>query len=129
MSKEKYIPAREMVDLSPADCVRVACELKELSRAEIARMAGLHPSHLSEIVHGKRPIGATVAKRLSRALSIPISMLLGGDEIAAIRRREVESALRRAMKHIKESKSMGEKTEQLLLKDIEDALEANRKAS
>ena len=129
MRKGKYIPAGKVAEVSPADFIRISCEVKEITQAEFARRAGLHPSHLSEIVNGKRMIGATVAKRIAKVIGISVGRLLEDYDIEEARMKSVESALRRAMKHIKESQSMGEKTERLLLKDIEEAIEANRKAS
>ncbi|MFH1830575.1 MAG: helix-turn-helix domain-containing protein [Pseudomonadota bacterium] len=129
MHKGKYIPAQKVADLTPADYVRLACELKKITQAELARKAGVHPSHLSEIVNGKRPIGAMVAKRLAKAMGISVSRLLGEDEIDKMKRKKVENALKKIRRHINESKSLKEDTEQILLKDIQDAIEANRAAS
>lgn len=119
MGKKSY------ASLNPGDRIRIACELLEFSQAEIARRAGLHPSHLSEIIHGRRGIGVPVARRLSRVLHIPIARLLGMDEAEQLRQRMVTNALRRMRKHITTSHSIKENTEKILLKDVEEALKAN----
>jgi len=129
MSKEKYIPCPKIAEVTPAEFIRMTCELKEITQTEFARQAGLHPSHLSEIVHGKRPIGATVAKRLAKAIGISVARLLEDYDYEAERKKNVEAALKRALRHIKASQSLEENTERILLKDIEDAMEANREAS
>ncbi|GAF81051.1 unnamed protein product, partial [marine sediment metagenome] len=92
---------------------------------EFALRAGLHASHLSEIIHGRRGIGVPVAKRLSRVLHIPIARLLGMDEAEQLRQQTITNALRRMRKHITSSHSIGETTEKILLKDVEEALKAS----
>ena len=128
MYKGKYLPAEKVAELKIADYVRLTCELKEITQAELARRAGMHPSHLSEIVHGRRTIGAVVAKKLAKAIGISVSHLLE-DEVDETKRKVVEDALKKMRRHIKESESLEEKTERILLKDIEEAIEANRAAS
>lgn len=125
MQKKSYKPTKSYAHLTPGDRIRIACELLELSQAEIARRAGLHASHLSEIIHSRRGMGVPVAKRLSRVLHIPIARLLGMDEVEQSRQRMVTNALRRMRKHITTSRSIKENTEKILLKDVEEALKAN----
>lgn len=124
-----YRPTKKYAHLTPADYVRIACELLELPQAEIARRAGLKPSHLSEIIHGKRGIGVPVAKRLSKVIHVPVARLLGADESEEKRRKKVERTLKRLKRHVTRSGTIGENTERTLLKDIDDALEANRSTS
>ncbi|MBU4232161.1 MAG: helix-turn-helix domain-containing protein [Proteobacteria bacterium] len=40
-----------------------------LTQAQLATMIGAKPSHISEMEHGKRPIGKEIAKRLGKALN------------------------------------------------------------
>jgi|GEM_PF-4176851 len=128
MRKDKYLPAEKVAELKIADFVRLTCELKEITQAELARRAGIHPPHLSEIVHGKRAIGAAVARRLAKVIGISVSRLLE-DELEETKRKVVEDTLKRMKRHVKASESLGEETERILLEDIEEALEANRAAS
>lgn len=125
MVKKSYKPTKSYANLKPGDRIRIACELLELPQAEIARRAGLHPSHFSEIIHGKRGMGVPVARRLSKVLHIPIARLLGMDEAEQLRQRQVASVLMRIRKHITKSHSIEENTEKVLLKDVEEALKAN----
>jgi transcriptional regulator with XRE-family HTH domain len=40
-----------------------------LTQAQFATMIGAKPSHISEIEHGKRPMGKEIAKRFGKALN------------------------------------------------------------
>ena len=126
MKKEQYNESKKYADLTPPDRIKIACELSGMSQLEIARKAGLHPPHLSEIIHGKRSVGLDVAQRLSKVLGLSVIRLLDIADEAA--RKEVQAALMKLKKHIRESKSIEEVTEKILLKDIDEAIEANRKA-
>ena len=127
MKKGHYIESKNYAKLSPSDRVKIACELSGMSQLEVARLAGLRPPHLNEIIHGKRPIGLDVAQRLSKALGLSVARLLDIEDEA--KRKEVELALMKLKKHVRESETIGEVTEKILLKDIDEAIEANRKAS
>ena len=127
MKKERYVESKNYAKLSPADRIKMACELSGMSQLEVARLAGLRPPHLNEIIHGKRPIGLDVAQRLSKALGLSVIRLL--DIADEGKRKEVEVVLMKLKKHVKESETIGEVTEKILLKDIDEALNANRKAS
>ena len=126
MKQPTYRPTRRYANLTPADHVRIACELLGLTQVELARRAGLNTSHLSEMLHGKRAIGLAIAQRLSKVLGIPAARLLMIEEPADEQRKEIERALVRLRQHIKAARSIGEDTERVLLKDLEEAIEANR---
>lgn len=127
MKKDTYHESRKYADLTPADRIKIACELSGMKQLEIAHRAGIRPPHLNEMIHGKRPIGLDVAQRLSKVLGLSVTRLLDiSDEVV---RKEVEAALIKLKRHVKESESIGEITEKVLLKDIDEAIEANRKAS
>jgi|GEM_PF-5447274 len=53
-------------------------ELKErgIKQKDFAEQIGMRPSHLSELIKGKRPITKYVADRLETALNIPASFWL-----------------------------------------------------
>jgi len=127
MKKEHYIESKKYADLTPADRIKIACELSGMTQLKIARLAGLRPPHLNEIIHGKRPIGLDVAQRLSKVLGLSVVRLL--DITDEAKRKEVELALMKIKKHVRESETIGAVTEKILLKDIDEAIEANRKAS
>jgi len=126
MKKGTYHESRKYADLTAADRIKMACELSGMTQLEIAHRAGLRPPHLNEMIHGKRPIGLDVAQRLSKVLGLSVARLLDiADEDS---RKEVEAALMKLKKHVRESETIGEITEKTLLKDIDEAIEANRKA-
>ena len=127
MKKQRYSESKRCASLTPSDRIKMACELSGKSQLEIAHQAGLHPPHLNEMIHGKRAIGLAVAQRLSKVLGLSITRLL--DISDEEKRKEVEAALIKLKKHVKESETIGEVTEKILLKDIDEAIEANRKAS
>ena len=47
-----------------------------LSQTELASMLGIPPSNISEMEHGKRPIGKNMAKRLSKVLKVDFRVFL-----------------------------------------------------
>ena len=64
-------------------------ELRErgISQKEFAQMLGTQPSHLSELLRGKRALSADMAVKIERAIGIPAKILL-----AAQAQYELESA-------------------------------------
>lgn len=64
-------------------------ELRErgISQKEFAQMLGTQPSHLSELLRGKRALSADMALKIERAIGIPAKILL-----AAQAQYELESA-------------------------------------
>lgn len=127
MKKERYNESKKYAEMRPADRIRIACELSGMTQLEIAHRAGLRPPHLNEMIHGKRSIGLGVAQRLSKVLGLSVARLL--DITDETNREEVEAVLIKLKKHVTESESIGEITEKILLKDIDKAIDANRKAS
>ncbi|NDE91572.1 MAG: XRE family transcriptional regulator [Alphaproteobacteria bacterium] len=71
MSKEKLIPAEivlpELADpvLRPAVMLRGSRVKAEMTQKELAKKLGILQHHLSEMEHGKRPIGKQMAKKLA----------------------------------------------------------------
>jgi predicted transcriptional regulator len=49
---------------------------EELTQKQLAEMVGIKPSHISEMEHGKRPIGKVMAKRLAKALRTDYKVFL-----------------------------------------------------
>jgi transcriptional regulator with XRE-family HTH domain len=79
-SRGDYVEAEERVALTAGDVVRIACEMLGLTQAALARKAGMHAPHLSDIVSGKRKVGRAVAEKLAAALEIPASHILFAGE-------------------------------------------------
>ncbi|MDD2731517.1 MAG: helix-turn-helix transcriptional regulator, partial [Candidatus Portnoybacteria bacterium] len=90
--------------------------------AELARKAGMHAPHLSDIISGKRKIGRAVAVRLANVLQIPPEHILfvghtprdGADVEALYSKMESSFArrngfLRDALKTLKEAQSQKDK--------------------
>lgn len=76
-----YVKAKDRVKLSAGDVIRVACEMLEMSQAELARKTGIAPSHISAIIAGKKSIGKVVAAKLAKALQIsPGQILFAGEK-------------------------------------------------
>ena len=49
---------------------------EKLTQKRLAEMVGIKPSHISEMEHGKRPIGKVMAKRLAKALRTDYKVFL-----------------------------------------------------
>lgn len=49
---------------------------EELTQKQLAEMVGIKPSHISEMEHGKRPVGKVMAKRLAKALRTDYKVFL-----------------------------------------------------
>ena len=78
-TKGGYVKARDRANLSAGDVVRMTCELNEMTQAELCKRAGISPPNLSDIIHGRRPLGKKIAERLSKALNVsPAYILFAG---------------------------------------------------
>ncbi len=117
--REKNGRADVRIDLTPADRVRIACELMQEPLKNIAARAGMSPTLLSDIIHGRKGIGLDLAVRLAKTLRLPLHRLLGVEDAASVKERAADNLIRRMKRHILASKSMSEETERILLKDIE----------
>lgn len=74
---DELVPAGEVFpDSHPGRILRGLRVREDLTQAELAARAGLKAHHISEMEHGKRPIGKDVAKRLAEALNASYKMLL-----------------------------------------------------
>ncbi len=120
MKKKEYLPTKQYADLAVGERIRIACELMSVPQNEIARRAGLHAPHLNEIIHGRRAVGLDVAQRLSKVLNIPLGRLVGQDDAGEARLKSVKSHILKIKKCVKNSKSIGEETGRIILKEIEE---------
>ena len=71
-----YAPEEVFPDSHPGHVLRGLRTREALTQAALAAMAGLKAHHISEMEHGKRPIGKDVAKRLAKALNSDWKLLL-----------------------------------------------------
>lgn len=62
--------------VTPADSIKAFRDRENLTQKELALKAGIRQQHLSEIERGLRPIGVTMAKKLSKALNCNYKSLL-----------------------------------------------------
>jgi HTH-type transcriptional regulator/antitoxin HigA len=59
------------VSLHPGEVLEMELEARSIKKTDFAMQIGLKPSHLSELLHGKRHVGAALALKLETLLSIP----------------------------------------------------------
>jgi hypothetical protein len=63
-------------DSHPGKILRGLRVREDLTQAQLSKKTGLNTRHISEMEHGKRPIGKAMAKRLSAALNASYKMFL-----------------------------------------------------
>jgi HTH-type transcriptional regulator/antitoxin HigA len=57
--------------IHPGTILKEELRERKIKQRELAEQMGMQPSHLSEIVRGKRPMTKTVADKLEAVLGIP----------------------------------------------------------
>lgn len=60
----------------PGVCLRGSRYKEGLTQKQLADITGIPQRHISEMEHGKRPIGKEMAKRLGKALNISYKVFL-----------------------------------------------------
>ncbi len=60
----------------PGNILRGLRTREDLTQAQLAEKIGIRPHHISEMEHGKRPIGRALAKKLATALNASYKLLL-----------------------------------------------------
>jgi transcriptional regulator with XRE-family HTH domain len=65
----EYRRAKEVIDVSPGESVKILRELQELSQNELAALTGIPQSTISAIENDRVRLGVERAKVLARALS------------------------------------------------------------
>jgi DNA-binding XRE family transcriptional regulator len=63
-------------DFNGSVALRGARKREALTQKELARLVGISQTHVSEMEHGKRPIGKEMAKRLAKALKVNYRVFL-----------------------------------------------------
>ncbi len=66
----------EEEELTPGAMLAGARGKEGLTQQQLAQMTGIPQRHISEMEHGKRPIGKETAKKLSKALNIGYKVFL-----------------------------------------------------
>ncbi len=107
-SRADYVVAKDRANLTAGDVVKMTCEVSEMTQAELSRRSGVSPSNLSDIVHGRRPVGKAVAEKLAKALNISPAFILfagtsarDGADICLSHRGKRESLLLNAIRTLK----------------------------
>jgi predicted transcriptional regulator len=73
----KSIPWGEVYpDFNPSTALRGARKRENLTQKELASLIGISQTNISEMEHGKRPIGKEMAKRFARALNVDYRIFL-----------------------------------------------------
>lgn len=73
---ESVLPELKNPTLRVAACLRGARHRENLTQQALAEKLGVLPHHLSEMEHGKRPIGKEMAKKLGDALRCDYRLFL-----------------------------------------------------
>lgn len=76
ISAEKVLPELSDDTLRPAAMLRGARHKAGLTQKVLAAELDIHQHHLSEMEHGKRPIGKQMAKRLAEVLDSDYRLFL-----------------------------------------------------
>jgi len=63
-------------DFNGSVALRGARKREALTQKELAKLAGVSQTHISEMEHGKRPIGKEMAKRLASILKVDYRVFL-----------------------------------------------------
>jgi HTH-type transcriptional regulator/antitoxin HigA len=71
----------------PGMMIRPELEERGISQKDFAKMVGIQPSHLSEVLNGKRALTTDLAVKIESAIGLPAKVLL-----AAQTQYELESA-------------------------------------
>jgi len=63
-------------DFNGSVALRGARKREALTQKDLAHLVGVNQTHISEMEHGKRPIGKDMAKRLAKALKVNYRVFL-----------------------------------------------------
>jgi DNA-binding XRE family transcriptional regulator len=63
-------------DFNGSVALRGARKRETLTQRELARLVGVSQTHISEMEHGKRPIGKEMARRLAKVLKVNYRVFL-----------------------------------------------------
>ena len=75
MSNYKVVNARGKeiqtdISLHPGEVLQMELAARDIKKTTLAEMLGMKPSHFSELLHGKRHVGAALAIKLEKLLDI-----------------------------------------------------------
>ncbi len=79
---KEYRPAKQRVEVSVGESVRILRELQELSQSQLAALTGIPQTTISAIENGRVNLGVERAKVLARALQChPAVLVFPGWEV------------------------------------------------
>jgi transcriptional regulator with XRE-family HTH domain len=73
---KEYRKAKQTIDVSVGESVRIIRELQEMSQSELAKLTGIPQSTISGIENDRINLGIERAKRLARALQCHPAVLV-----------------------------------------------------
>ena len=80
---KNFSPARQRVEVSVGESVRLLRELQELSQRQLAELTGISQATISAIENGRVNLGVERAKVLARALKChPAVLVFPGWEVS-----------------------------------------------
>ena len=71
-----YAPEEVFPGSTPGSRLRGARGLKGMTQAALAAAVGIRASHVSDMEHGRRPIGKALAKKFGEVLGFPYRVFL-----------------------------------------------------
>lgn len=71
-----YLPAKQHINVTPGESVRIIRELQELSQNQLAELTGIPQSTISSIESGRINLGVERAKVLATALKCHPAVLV-----------------------------------------------------
>jgi transcriptional regulator with XRE-family HTH domain len=84
MTMRNFSPAKQRIEVSPGESVRVVRELQGLSQVQLAELCGIPQSTISGIETGRINLGVERAKVLATALRChPAVLVFPGWQVAA----------------------------------------------
>jgi transcriptional regulator with XRE-family HTH domain len=79
---KEYRPAKQRVEVSVGESLRIVRELQELSQSQLAALTGIPQTTISAIENGRVNLGVERAKVLARALQChPAVLVFPGWEV------------------------------------------------
>lgn len=75
-NEPEFLPAEQLVDLTPGDVVRISRELNEWRQEDLAEMTGIPQPAISGIETGRIKLGQKRAEILGDALGIHPAVIL-----------------------------------------------------
>lgn len=83
---KEFHPARQRVEVSVGESVRIVRELQELSQSKLSELSGIPQATISAIENGRVNLGVERAKVLARALRChPAVLVFPGWEVPVAR--------------------------------------------